>query len=59
MTVFTQSVTVHSDDEVIEVFKTLLMQRSNGDLHNPSISVEEYADTGKLKRIVKSWSVHE
>jgi len=59
MTVFTQSITVHSDDEVLEVFKDLLALRSSGSVHNPSISLEEYTDTGKLKRIIKSWSVYE
>lgn len=59
MIVITQSVSVHSDDEVLEVFKDLLKLRSKGDVHNPSITLEEYTDTGKLKRIVKSWSVYE
>lgn len=59
MTIITQSVTVHTDDEVLEVFKSLLELRRKGEVHNPSISLEEYMDTGKLKRIVKSWSVYE
>lgn len=57
--VYTQSVRIQSDDDVIEIMRALLEQRSRGDVHNPSISLEEYADTGKLKRLIKQWSVYE
>lgn len=59
MTTFTQSVKVSSNEDVIQMFEELLNKRSQGELHNPGISIEEYTDTGDIKRIIKSWSVYE
>jgi hypothetical protein len=56
---YIQSVRVDTDSEAVEAFRKLLEQRSRGEVHEPGVTLEEYADTGKVKRIVKKWSVYE
>lgn len=59
MTTFTQSVRTTTDDEVKSAFESMINDWKLGKIHNPSLQIEEYSDTGKIKRIIKSWSVYE
>lgn len=56
LTVYDESVPVHSDIEAAEVFYEMLEQLKQGKLINPGIQVEVYPDTGRIKRVVKSWT---
>lgn len=56
LVIYTESVTVHTDIEAAESWYDMLEQRKNGKLKNPSIQLEEYPDTGRIKRVVKSWT---
>lgn len=51
-----ESIPVHSDVEAAEIFFNMLEQYKRGELINPGIQVEVYPDTGKIKRVVKSWT---
>jgi hypothetical protein len=55
--IFTQSVKVERDNEIIDMFKQMLEARSKGELHDPGISLKE--QDGLVKRVVKRWSVYE
>ncbi len=56
LTVYDESVPVHSDVEAAEIFYGMLEQLKQGKLINPGIQVEVYPDTGRIKRVVKSWT---
>lgn len=53
---YTESVRISSDTEALAVFTAMLEQFSRGELTNPGIQLEVYPDSGKVKRVVKSWS---
>jgi hypothetical protein len=54
--IFRQSISVRTDSQVIILFNDLLERFKRGELINPGIQVEVYSDTGKIKRVVKSWT---
>lgn len=54
--IYTESVQVSNDIQAAELFYELLEQLKQGKLKNPGIQVEQYPDTGKIKRVVKSWT---
>lgn len=56
LVIYTESVTVHTDIEAAEQFYALLEDFKQGKLINPGIQVEVYPDTGRIKRVVKSWT---
>jgi hypothetical protein len=51
-----ESLPVHSEVEAAELFYDMLEQLKQGKLINPGIQVEVYPDTGRIKRVVKSWT---
>ena len=51
-----ESLPIHTELEAAEVFYEMLEQLKQGKLINPGIQVEVYPDTGRIKRVVKSWT---
>lgn len=53
---YDESIPVHDDIEAAEVWYDMLEQLKRGELINPGIQLEQYPDTGRIKRVVKSWT---
>lgn len=51
-----ESLPIHTEIEAAEVFYEMLEQLKQGKLIDPAIRVEVYPDTGRIKRVVKSWT---
>lgn len=54
--IYHQSIFLSDDDQPIVIFEQLMTDMRAKKLSNPGIQVELYPDTGKIKRVVKSWT---
>ncbi|HJQ07985.1 MAG TPA: hypothetical protein VJ836_00725 [Candidatus Saccharimonadales bacterium] len=54
--IYSQSIFVSNDLEPRTIFNGLMEDMRSGKLTNPGIQLEVYPDTGKIKRVVKSWT---